>query len=98
MMTKEEIENLALLSGLCITEDNTEKLSEELRQMLDFAKGVNNALKDTDTVDIPDCSQASRLREDKVSKSADVSEILLNAPLKGDGYFIARKSEQDEQN
>lgn len=90
MLTKEEIENLATLSKLSLTEEEYPKLCEDLQKMVDFADIVRNAdlseydFKETET--FPDA-----FREDRVGNSLSREQILSNAPLCDEKYFVVRK-------
>ena len=43
MVTKEDIENIALLSKLFVAEDELDSLTADMQKMVDFADAINNA-------------------------------------------------------
>ncbi len=90
MITREEIENIALLSKLSVTEEETEKLTQDLEQMMIFADAVANA--DTDDIITSDVSEMTFLREDEVRDSLPLQDVLKNAQECCDGYFVVKKN------
>lgn len=90
MITREEIENIALLSKLSVAEDEIEKTAQNLEQMMAFAESV--AKSETGDIGIGDISEASPMREDEVKASLSVSDVLSNTNAACDGYFAVKKN------
>ncbi len=90
MITREEIENIALLSKLSVAENEIESLTQDLEQMMAFADCVAKA--DVGDISTSDTAEVSPLREDEVRNSLDVRDVLMNAPLSCDGYFKVEKN------
>lgn len=91
MITREEIENIALLSKLSVTESETESLRADLEQMMQFAQCVAKA--DTGDICVYDTPEKSPLREDKIEDSLALEDVLSNAPETCDGYFVVKKND-----
>lgn len=86
------LQKLEKLSYLEISSDKREEVISQLSEIVSF---VDN-LCELETADIdPTFSMSdkgTRLREDEVSSSKDISEsILKNAPLSEDNFFIVPK-------
>ncbi len=90
MITKEEFDNLALLSKLCVTEEEYALFSSDLQQMIEFADVVRNApcstLKDSESAE-----NFCPVREDTVEVSYDRKQVLENSALTTDEFFVVRK-------
>lgn len=90
MITKEEIENIALLAKLSVKEEELPSLLADLQQMTEFADIVRCA--DLSGTDADVHSEAeSYAREDSAEPSFDRGQILSNAPLSDGEFFLVRK-------
>ena len=80
-LTLEEVEHIALLARLGITDAEKEKFSEQLSNILEQFE----TLQEIDTSNIPPTAQATELqnvtRKDKASPSLSQGQVLTNAPL-----------------
>ena len=89
-LTREEVKHIALLARLGLSEAETERLQEQLSNILEAFQ----TLKQVDTQDVPPTAQSINLenvvREDKVSGSLTPEEVLTNAPRREEGYFRVR--------
>ena len=92
MTTREDIENIALLSKLFVAEDELDSLTKSMQEIIDFADTINNAPTDGDEFDsINDISNS--FREDEVVKSYSSEEILRNAPQQAENQFLVKSKE-----
>lgn len=86
-MDKQEIQRLARLSGLALTESETGHLVRDLDRLLAYV----DQLRSLATDDIPPTSAvlppASRLRPDRVAPSLDREAALAGAPARRDDFF-----------
>jgi aspartyl-tRNA(Asn)/glutamyl-tRNA(Gln) amidotransferase subunit C len=86
-VTKQDMENVAVLSRLAIPAAEEEKYTEQLDAFLEY---VDN-LKDVDTENVKPTTYALPIqnvfRADVVKPSLDREAALSNAPLREDGYF-----------
>ena len=84
------MKHIALLARLGLSEDEVEKLREQLSNILDNFE----ILKKVDTTDVPPTSHSialvNVLRDDEVAPSFPPKEILANAPQEEDGCFRVR--------
>ncbi len=94
MITKKEIETLAKLSKLKLTEEEKELLVKEMSDIVAFADTINANLSATEE----ECGGESEvvvnfeeLREDEEEPSYEREEILQNAESEG-GYFLVRRN------
>lgn len=90
MITREEIENMALLSKLYVTPEEMPELVRGMQAMVDFAQAVCDA----DSLDEGDNDQyieAHQLRADEVRPSLSREEILGNAPEVSEDWFLLHK-------
>ncbi len=89
MVTKEEIMKIAILSKLFVAEDEIDKLTEDMSQIISFADTINNAADEGVEFDnINNLSNA--FREDEVVPSYDRERILANAKDSDDGCFLVK--------
>lgn len=94
-VTKEDLQNVAVLSRLAIAEDQEEKYLGQLDKILTYMDNLS-AL---DTTDVKPTTYALPMqnvfREDVVKESLGREAALANAPLKEDGYFKVPKVLED---
>ena len=89
MVTKEEIMKIAILSKLSVEDDEIDKLTEDMAEIISFADTINNAVDvESDFDNINNLSNA--LREDETMPSLDRELILKNAKDSDDGCFMVK--------
>ncbi len=89
MVTKEEIMKIAILSKLFVAEDEIDRLTEDMQEIISFADTINRASDaEGDFDSITGLSNA--LREDEVVPSYDRERILQNAGDSDDGCFLVK--------
>ncbi|HHV31816.1 MAG: Asp-tRNA(Asn)/Glu-tRNA(Gln) amidotransferase subunit GatC [Ruminococcaceae bacterium] len=90
MVTHEEIRKIARLAKLSISDDELDRLTKDMSEIIGFADTINAVSPDASDFDnINNLSNA--FREDTVVPSYDQEEILKNAPNQEDGYFLVKK-------
>ncbi len=86
-LSRTEVEHIAELAKLSLTEQEKERFGEQLSAILAHARSLQQL--DTDT--IPPTAQVIDLknvmREDEVEPSLPPEQALANAPHRADGYF-----------
>ena len=86
-VTKKDVEHVAKLARLGLSEEEKEIFAKQLSDILNFA----DSLKKIDTKDIPPTSHAipmkNVLRDDKVVSYNNVDGILANAPDEEEHMF-----------
>lgn len=86
-LTIADVEHVAALARLGLSEAETERLRDQLSSIL----GHINALDELDTAAIPPTAQVIALtnvmREDEVRPSLPREAVLANAPRQNDGFF-----------
>ena len=89
MVTREDIENIAILSKLFVAEDELDRLTKQMQEIVDFADAINNAPDSGEEFDnINNLSNV--FREDVVVPSLPSEEILKNAPEQAEDHFLVR--------
>lgn len=89
MITREDVENIALLSKLFVAEEKLDELTAEMQKIVDFADTINKA--DTAGVSFDNINNLSNaFREDEVLPSLPVEEILKNAPDQAQDHFLVK--------
>jgi aspartyl-tRNA(Asn)/glutamyl-tRNA(Gln) amidotransferase subunit C len=87
VLSLEEVEHIALLARLELSQAEKEIYREQLSAILDYAV----RLRELDTSGIPPTSSVlpvqSILREDEPRPGLPIEDILLNAPQQEDGQF-----------
>jgi aspartyl-tRNA(Asn)/glutamyl-tRNA(Gln) amidotransferase subunit C len=90
-ISKKEVEHVAWLARLALTEEEKERFTQQLRVILEHASKI----KELDTKDVPPTSHAlpvkNIFREDKQSRCLASEEALSNAPQKEDNLFLVPK-------
>jgi aspartyl-tRNA(Asn)/glutamyl-tRNA(Gln) amidotransferase subunit C len=86
-VSKKDVEHVAKLARLGLSEEEKELFTKQLSEILDFAKNLQKL----DTKNIPPTSHAipmkNVLREDKVIPCKNVNDIMANAPEKENNMF-----------
>ncbi|HCE16444.1 MAG TPA: Asp-tRNA(Asn)/Glu-tRNA(Gln) amidotransferase GatCAB subunit C [Anaerolinea thermolimosa] len=86
-LTRAEVEHIARLARLELTEEELSRFSEQLSSILDYAA----RLREIDTSTIPPTASVLDtglpLREDVPAPSLDVTAVLRNAPQVEDHQF-----------
>ena len=90
MITKSEIEHLAKLSRLYLTDAERETLAKEMDGIVDMAAQLQQL--DLDSVELTLDGRRNVLREDVVLPSYPRDEILKNAPVREAGCFSVPKT------
>ncbi|WHH59287.1 Asp-tRNA(Asn)/Glu-tRNA(Gln) amidotransferase subunit GatC [Petroclostridium sp. X23] len=90
-ITKEQVEHVANLARLTLTEEEKERLTVEMENIIAFADKLN----ELDTTGVEPTAHAIPIqnvfREDVVETSFDREKILQNAPSQEDGCFKVPK-------
>ncbi|KRQ87536.1 Glutamyl-tRNA(Gln) amidotransferase subunit C [Caloramator mitchellensis] len=88
---KKQVDYVAKLARLEFSEDEKEKFVQDFNNILQFVEQLKEV--DTENVEISITNYAAFnvLREDKIEKSMDREDALLNAPDKENGYFKVPK-------
>ena len=91
MITKKDVEHVALLARLELSEVEKEKFTEQLNAILEYA----DALKQLDTTNVQPTAHPLPInnvfREDAARPSITNGEALSNAPEQEDGFFKVPK-------
>jgi aspartyl-tRNA(Asn)/glutamyl-tRNA(Gln) amidotransferase subunit C len=86
-LTLEQVRNVAALARLGLTEDETERMRDQLSSILTSIE----KLEELDTAAIPPTAQTIELvdimREDVAGPSLHLEQVLMNAPRQRDGFF-----------
>lgn len=91
MVTREDVENIALLSKLFVPEEELDSLTQSMQEIIDFADTINNAPTSGESFDnINNLSNV--FREDVVVESYD-SEEILKMPLNRQSHISLLEAE-----
>ncbi len=84
MIKKEEVEKIALLAKIELTEKEAEKISNDLESILQYAK----KLEDVDTKEVEPLFHFSELKNIVREDEVEEKERIIGEEKKGkDGYF-----------
>jgi aspartyl-tRNA(Asn)/glutamyl-tRNA(Gln) amidotransferase subunit C len=90
-LTREEVEHVARLAHVGLSEEDVDKFRGQLSQIVDYFEVLNRV----DTSGVPPTSQALPLenvmRPDEPRPPLGPDAVLANAPVRSDGYFRVRK-------
>lgn len=91
MITLKDVEHVAKLARLELSEEEKEKFSKQLGDILKYVEQMNKV----DTTGVEPMSHAipivNVMREDKVVSEQTKDELMANAPSKEDGCFRVPK-------
>ncbi|MEK7653093.1 MAG: Asp-tRNA(Asn)/Glu-tRNA(Gln) amidotransferase subunit GatC [Patescibacteria group bacterium] len=86
-LSKQEVEHIAKLARLELTEEERETYREQLSAILDYME----KLQTVDTKDVASTSQVTWLtnvmREDNIAESGIAEELVAGAPEHDDGFI-----------
>ena len=89
-LSREEVKHLALLVHLGLSDEEVERLREQISHILESFE----MLQQVDTTDVPPTAHTialeNVLREDQAIPSLPVGEVLANAPDREGDYFKVR--------
>lgn len=87
----EEVEHIAMLARINITEEEKKEFAEQLSTVLQYAEKLNEInTEDTDPL-YHILPIYNVFREDEIIESPDRNELFANAPVFQDGYFKVPK-------
>lgn len=90
-LSKDDVEHVAQLARIELTDSEKEKYSQELSAIIDYVSELDEA----PTTDVETIEQIVNLknitRDDKVKPSLANKEVLANAPQKEDGFIKTKK-------
>ena len=91
MLSKEEIEHIAMLARLSLTEEEKELFGAQLRSILDYMEKLNEL--DTEHIEPTShvLSISNVMREDAPGDSIPREDALANAPDKTDKFYRVPK-------
>jgi aspartyl-tRNA(Asn)/glutamyl-tRNA(Gln) amidotransferase subunit C len=90
-ITKQDVEKVAKLARLEITETEQEAFTQQLSAILSYVEKLNKlktaGVEPTATV----LGQSNVFREDQARPSLPVEQAVANAPESADGFFVVPK-------
>lgn len=91
MLSKEEIEHIAMLARLSLTEEEKELFSAQLSSILDYMEKLNEL--DTENIEPTShvLSLSNVMREDAPRDSIPREDALVNAPDRTDKFYRVPK-------
>jgi aspartyl-tRNA(Asn)/glutamyl-tRNA(Gln) amidotransferase subunit C len=91
MITIKDVEHVAKLARLALTEEEKEKFAPQLNAVLEYVDELN----EVDTTGIEPMAHSIKIsnvmREDEVKQEFTREEMLQNAPEEEDGFFKVPK-------
>jgi aspartyl-tRNA(Asn)/glutamyl-tRNA(Gln) amidotransferase subunit C len=90
-LSKEQVEHVAWLARIELTEDEKEAFTKQLNEILDYFKKIDEI--DTSNIEptFHVLDLVNVLRDDKVEPSLPKEEALKNAPQREDSFIKAPK-------
>ena len=87
-ISREQVEHVAHLARLGLSDEEKARLEQELSQILDAMRAIDRV----DTSEIPPTAQVIPLhtvmRDDAVRPSLPVADVLKNAPRREGDFFV----------
>ena len=91
MISKEQVEHVAKLARLSLTEEETDLYSKQLSKILDYIDQLNEVKTDGVEPMTQPIPTVNVMREDIVKKEFTREEMLKNAPQEEYGFFRVPK-------
>ncbi|WP_439272328.1 Asp-tRNA(Asn)/Glu-tRNA(Gln) amidotransferase subunit GatC [Pseudochrobactrum sp. HB0163] len=85
------VKRVAHLARIAVTEEQAEKMTGELNVILGFVQSLDSVNVDGVEPMTSVIPTAMRLREDKVSDGNIAAEIVANAPVSEENFFMVPK-------
>lgn len=86
-ISKEEIIHIAKLASLNLSDEEIEKYTNDMQEIIEFANMINNVNTDGMNETIGSNEQANVLRKDEVVEFGNRELLLSNAPSQDEGMF-----------
>ncbi len=91
MTNKIDVDHLAELAKLIISEEEKEKLQSQLEKTVDYIEILDELDTSETEPTFQVTGQTNVSRQDESEDSLNQEEALDNAPRKSDGYFVVKK-------
>lgn len=91
MITKEQVEHVAKLARLSLTEEEKELYTKQLSSILDYIDQLNQVKTEGVEPMTQPIPKVNVLREDVVKKQFERQDVLKNAPHEEYGFFRVPK-------
>lgn len=88
---RETVKRVAHLARIAIQDDKVEKMTSELNVILGFVDQLNEVNVDGVEPMTSVASMSLRMREDKVTDGNKAGDVVANAPLSEDHFFLVPK-------
>lgn len=86
-ISKEEIIHIAKLASLNLSDEEIDKYTKDMQEILEFANTVNNVNTEGVEETIGTKSAYNVFRKDEVKQTISKEELLKNAPSQDEGMF-----------
>ena len=86
-ISKEEVEHIAKLASLNLTEAEKERYANDMTEILEFANMINSVNTDEVNETIGTNENYNVFRKDEIVQDSDKDELLANAPSQDEGMF-----------
>lgn len=86
-ISKEEIIHIAKLANLSLTEEEIDKYTNDMEEILTFANTVNNVNTDGIEDSLGANGNYNVFRKDEIEEFGDRDALLQNAPAQDEGMF-----------
>lgn len=97
-MTKDEVVQLSNLARIALSEEEIERLPEEIAAIVDYVSAVKNII-GTDSEDKVTAARYNVLRTDEITHEPGMytEELLDSAPRRQDNYLMVNKILQQDE-
>lgn len=86
-ISKDEIIHIAKLASLNLSNEEIDKYTKDMQDILQFADTVNNVNTDDVKETIGSAGEYNVFRKDEIKQEVSKEELLKNAPSQEDGMF-----------
>ena len=86
-ISEEEMKHIANLSRLTLSNDELQKYTKDMEEILEFANMINNVSTEGLAETIAANERANVMRKDEVKPFKNIDLLLSNAPSQDEGMF-----------
>ena len=90
-LDKDQVQHIAMLARLRLTEDEFAETVDKLSRIVDFVDQLSAAATDDVVPMAHPLHEVQRLRADEVTESDERDRVQANAPLVQDGLYLVPK-------
>lgn len=94
-VTKKDVEHVAELARIELSESEKENMIEDLNKVLDYMKKLEELDTENEDIIVNPYYIENKFRNDEVEESMSIDEVMVNAPEKLEEYILVPRIIED---